>query len=144
MQMQRTYEVMFIVRPDQSDEDIDKLISNLESNVTTAGGTVKSFEKMGKRRLAYIVRKFMDGFYILLTLEGSGELVKEIERRLRVTEQVIKFISVRTDVEDKRLAKIKKHRDSKVKGQGRQAEAAAAAAAQAATEAGAEPSPAAV
>jgi small subunit ribosomal protein S6 len=144
MQMQRTYEVMFIVRPDQSEEDIDKLISNLESNVTTAGGTVKSFEKMGKRRLAYIVRKFMDGFYILLTLEGSGELVKEIERRLRVTEQVIKFISVRTDVEDKRLAKVKKLRDSKVKGQGRQAEAAAAAAAQAATEAGAEPSPAAV
>jgi len=142
--MQRTYEVMFIVRPDQSDEDIDKLISNLESNVTTAGGTVKSFEKMGKRRLAYVVRKFQDGFYILLTLEGSGELVKEIERRLRVTEQVIKFISVRTDVEDKRLAKIKKLRDSKVKGQGRQAEAAAAAAAQAATEAGAEPSPAAV
>jgi small subunit ribosomal protein S6 len=144
MQMQRTYEVMFIVRPDQSEEDIDKLISNLESNVTTAGGTVQSFEKMGKRRLAYIVRKFMDGFYILLTLEGSGELVKEIERRLRVTEQVIKFISVRTDVEDKRLAKVKKLRDSKVKGQGRQAEAAAAAAAQAATEAGAEPSPAAV
>jgi small subunit ribosomal protein S6 len=144
MQMQRTYEVMFIVRPDQSEEDIDKLISNLESNVTTAGGTVKSFEKMGERRLAYIVRKFMDGFYILLTLEGSGELVKEIERRLRVTEQVIKFISVRTDVEDKRLAKVKKLRDSKVKGQGRQAEAAAAAAAQAATEAGAEPSPAAV
>jgi small subunit ribosomal protein S6 len=144
MQMQRTYEVMFIVRPDQSEEDIDKLISNLESNVTTAGGTVKSFEKMGKRRLAYVVRKFMDGFYILLTLEGSGELVKEIERRLRVTEQVIKFISVRTDVEDKRLAKIKKLRDSKVKGQGRQAEAAAAAAAQAATEAGAESSPAAV
>lgn len=141
--MQRTYEVMFIVRPDQSDEDIDKLISNLESNVTTAGGTVKSFEKMGKRRLAYVVRKFQDGFYILLTLEGSGELVKEIERRLRVTEQVIKFISVRTDVEDKRLAKIKKHRDSKVKGQGRQA-AEAAAAAQAASEAGAEPSPAAV
>ena len=141
--MQRTYEVMFIVRPDQSDEDIDKLISNLESNVTTAGGTVKSTEKMGKRRLAYLVRKFIDGFYILLTLEGSGELVKEIERRLRVTEQVIKFISVRTDVEDKRLAKIKKLRDSKVKGQGRQA-AEAAAAAQAASEAGTEPSPAAV
>jgi len=144
MQMQRNYEVMFIVRPDQSEEDIDKLISNLESNVTTAGGTVKSTEKMGKRRLAYVVRKFQDGFYILITLEGSGELVKEIERRLRVTEQVIKFISVRTDVEDKRLAKVKKLRDSKVKGQGRQAEAAAAAAAQAANEAGAEPSPAAV
>ncbi len=143
--MQRTYEVMFIVRPDLSEEDIDKLISTLESNVTTAGGTVKSAEKMGKRRLAYVVRKFHDGFYILLTLEGSGELVKEIERRLRVTEQVIKFISVRTDVEDKRLAKVKKLRDSKVKGQGRQAaEAAAAAQAQAEANAGSEPSPATV
>ena len=143
--MQRTYEVMVIVRPDLSEEDIDKLISTLESNVTTAGGTVKSAEKMGKRRLAYVVRKFHDGFYILLTLEGSGELVKEIERRLRVTEQVIKFISVRTDVEDKRLAKVKKLRDSKVKGQGRQAaEAAAAAQAQAEANAGSEPSPATV
>ncbi len=139
--MQRTYEVMFIVRPDLAEEDIDKLISNLESNVTAASGTVKSTEKMGKRRLAYVVRKFQDGFYVLLTLQGSGELVKEIERRLRVTEQVIKFISVRTDVEEKRLAKIKKLRDSKVKGQGRQAQEAAA---QAAAEAGTESSPATV
>ncbi len=138
--MQRTYEVMFIVRPDQSEEDIDKLISTMETNITNAGGTVKSAEKMGKRRMAYLVRKFIDGFYVLLTLEGTGELIKEIERRLRVTEQVIKFISVRTDVEDKRLAKIKKLRDSRVKGQGRQAQAAAEAAA-AATE-GAEPTPA--
>ncbi len=138
--MQRTYEVMFIVRPDLADEDIDKLISTLETNITNAGGTVKSAEKMGKRRLAYIVRKFQDGFYVLLTLEGSGELIKEVERRLRVTEQVIKFISVRTDVEGKRLAKIKKLRDSRVKGQGSRA----AAEAPAAPEAGAEPSTAAV
>jgi small subunit ribosomal protein S6 len=142
MQMQRTYEVMFIVRPDQSEEDIDKLISTMETNITNAGGTVKSAEKMGKRRMAYLVRKFIDGYYVLLTLEGTGELIKEIERRLRVTEQVIKFISVRTDVEDKRLAKIKKLRDSRVKGQGRQAAAAAEAAANATTEAGTEPTPA--
>src|SRR5262249_27636587 len=110
-------------------------ISTMETNITNAGGTVKNAEKMGKRRLAYLVRKFIDGFYVLLTIEGSGELIKEIERRLRVTEQVIKFISVRTDVEDKRLAKIKKIRDSRVKGQGRQAAAAAEAAA-VATDAG--------
>ncbi len=140
--MQRTYEVMFIVRPDLSEEDIDKLISTMETNITNAGGTVKNAEKMGKRRLAYIVRKFADGFSVLLTIEGTGELIKEIERRLRVTEQVIKFISVRTDVEDKRLAKVKKLRDSRVKGQGRQAAAAAEAAANAAAEAGTEPSPA--
>ena len=113
--MQRTYEVMFIVRPDLAEEDIEKLISNLESNVTSVGGTVKSTEKMGRRRLAYLVRKFQDGFYILMTLEGTGEMVKEIERRLRVTEQVIKFITVRTDEEQQRLEKIRKLRAQRTK-----------------------------
>ncbi len=108
--MQRTYEVMFIVRPDMADEDQDKLISSLESSVTSAGGTVKNVERMGKRRLAYIVRKFQDGIYVLLTLEASGQVVSELERRLRVTEPVIKFITVRVDEEQKRLEKVKKIR----------------------------------
>ena len=108
--MQRTYEVMFIVRPDMQDEDQDKLISALESSVTSAGGTVKNVETMGKRRLAYTVRKFQDGLYLLLTLEASGQAVAELERRLRVTEPVIKFITVRVDEEQKRLEKIKKIR----------------------------------
>jgi small subunit ribosomal protein S6 len=111
--MQRIYEVMFIVRPDMADEDLDKLIAALESQVTTAGGVVKAKEKMGKRRLAYAVGRFQDGFYVLLTLEGGGALVHEIERRLRVTEPVIKFITVRMDEEQKRLDKMKKLRDAK-------------------------------
>ena len=114
--MQRTYELMFIVRPDMPEEDQDKLISNLETQVGTAGGTVKSVERMGKRRLAYTVRKFQDGIYMLMVLEGEGGMVKEVERRLRVTEPVIKFITVRVDEEQKRLAKIKALRDTKVRG----------------------------
>jgi small subunit ribosomal protein S6 len=141
--MQRTYEVMFIVRPDLTDEDLDKLVSTLETQVGTAGGTIKSVDKMGKRRLAYEVRTFTDGMYILFTIEGEGALIKEVERRLRVQEQVIKFITVRVDQEQKRLAKVKAIRDTKVRGKGtRAAEAAAAeaAAAPAATEtAGSEP-----
>ena len=70
--MNRTYELMFIVRPDMVEEDQDKLISTLETAVTSSGGLVKSVEKMGKRRLAYTVRRFHDGIYILLTVEGSG------------------------------------------------------------------------
>jgi small subunit ribosomal protein S6 len=105
--MNRTYELMFIVRPDMTEEDQDKLISTLEAAVTSSGGQVKSMEKMGKRRLAYMVRRFHDGMYILLTFEGSGGLVHELERRLRVTEPVIKFLSVRIDEEQKRLDKIK-------------------------------------
>ena len=111
----RTYEVMFVVRPDMEEADTDKLIEGFAGNVTAGGGEVKSTEKMGRRRLAYTVGKFNDGFYVLLTIAANGSLVGEIERRLRVSEQVIKFITVRTDQEDKRLAKVKKHRDAHVK-----------------------------
>ncbi len=147
--MQRTYELMFIVRPDMADEDVDKLIGTLESNVTTAGGTVKHTERMGKRRLAYTVRKFNEGLYILLTLQGTGEMIHEVERRLRVTEPVIKFISVRVDEEHKRLDKIKALRASRVKRSPVSASTAAAVAvaapaAEPAAEAGSEPATATV
>ena|SRR5437588_365535 len=126
--MQRTYEVMFIIRPDVTDEDMDKLISNFEHAVTGHQGTVKSVDKMGKRRLAYTVRKFQDGFYILMTVEGAGEMVHELERRLRVSEPVIKFITVRIDEEQKRMEKIKAIRATKVKRPPAPVEAPAAAA----------------
>jgi len=106
----RTYEVMFIVRPDMADEDLEKLLSTLETQVSAAGGTVKNVERMGKRRLAYTVRKFHDGAYVLLTVEGAGPAIHELERRLRVTEPVIKFLTVRVDQEHARIAKLKERR----------------------------------
>jgi small subunit ribosomal protein S6 len=129
--MQRTYEIMFIVRPDIQDEDLDKLIAGFEANVTNGGGTVKSTEKLGRRKLAYLVKKFNDGNYVLLTIEADGSLVGEIERRLRVSEPVIKFISVRMDEEEKRRAKIRAIRASRKK---LSAQPAAPAPAPAATE----------
>jgi small subunit ribosomal protein S6 len=131
-QQQRTYEVMFIVRPDLPEEETDRVISAVESSASAAGITVKNTERMGKRRLAYKVRKFQDGLYVLLTVEGPGSALAELERRLRVTEPVIKYITVRIDEEQKRLAKIKKIRDSKVRQRPQTAEAAA----------GSEPAPA--
>ena len=113
--MNRTYELMFIVRPDMADEDLEKLISTLETIVTSAAGSIKSVDRMGKRRLAYVVRKFREGVYILMTIEGAGSVVHELERRLRVTEPVIKFLTVRIDEEQKRLDKIKAIKDAKRK-----------------------------
>jgi small subunit ribosomal protein S6 len=98
---------MFIVRPDAAEEDVDKLIAGFSATVTGGGGVVKTVEKMGRRKLAYLVRKFNDGNYVLLTIEANGAVVLELERRLRVTEPVIKFITVRIDEEEKRLAKVK-------------------------------------
>ena len=113
--MSRLYEVMFIVRPDVEDEEADKLIDSLSATVKNGGGEVKSVEKMGRRKLAYVVRKFADGNYVLLTVEAGGPVVHELERRLRVTEQVIKFITVRMDEEQKRVAKIKALRGTRRK-----------------------------
>ncbi len=111
--MQRDYEVMFIVRPDMQDEDLDRLISTLESQIGGAGGAVKGMERMGKRRLAYLVRGFHEGNYVLLTVEGGGQVIRELERRLRVTEPVIKFLTVRVDEEQKRAEKFRKLRESR-------------------------------
>jgi small subunit ribosomal protein S6 len=83
------------------------------------------------------VRRFHDGVYVLLTVEGSGGLIHELERRLRVTEPVIKFLSVRIDEEQKRLAKIKAIRDARKK-------AAPAATAATGVEGGGEAAPATV
>jgi small subunit ribosomal protein S6 len=113
--IQRFYEVMFIVRPDVADEDVDKLIAALTQTVTNGGGAVRSAEKWGKRKLAYTVRKFNDGNYVLLTVDADGTLIAELERRLRVSEPVIKFITVRMDEEEKRLAKVRAIRATKKK-----------------------------
>jgi small subunit ribosomal protein S6 len=113
--MNRTYELMFIVRPDMTEEDLDKLISTLTGVITPSGGNLVKVEKMGKRRLAYTVRRFHDGIYVLMVVEGGGPVMHELERRLRVTEPVIKFLTVRIDEEQKRLAKIKALRDARKK-----------------------------
>ena len=113
--MSRLYEVMFIVRPDAADEDVDKLIAGFTTTVTNGGGNVKTTEKMGRRKLAYMVRKFNDGNYIMLTVEANGVVIAELERRLRVSEPVIKFITVRMDEEEKRLAKVRALRASRRK-----------------------------
>ena len=103
----RKYEMIFIVRPDTSEEDLDKLIAQMEGVVSGAGGKTEKVEKMGRRRLAYRVQRFQDGFYVLFTIEGSGDTVKEFERRLRVTDLVIKFLAVRIDEAQKRVEKLK-------------------------------------
>jgi len=125
-----------------ADEDVDKVVSTVDAQVTSAGGAVKSVDRMGKRRLAYLVRNFADGLYILFTIEGPGSAITEVERRLRVTEPVIKFITVRVDEEQKRLGKVKAIRDSRRRGQGTHAAQAAAAEAAQTAEPPAEQAPA--
>jgi small subunit ribosomal protein S6 len=106
----RLYEIMFIVNPTTTEEDVDKLIAQFETTVTSTHGEVQKVDKMGKRRLAYRVGRFSEGFYVLFTVKGGGETVKELERRLRVTDAVMKYLTVRVDEDLKRLEKRKAKR----------------------------------
>src|SRR5271165_6781391 len=106
----RVYEELFIVRPDAPDEDVDHLVEQLQTLLTGAGAKV---DKWGKRKLAYRIGKFREGTYILIQFSAKPETVKEVERRLRVNDLVIKFMTVRIDEDLKRIDKRKKQRDKR-------------------------------
>ena len=109
----RIYENLFIVKPDATEEEIDQLIELMSKNVTTGGGTVDKVDKWGKRRLAYRVEKQREGSYVLLQFTAEPAAVKEFERRMRVQDSVIKFITVRIDETLKRVEKRKKEREKR-------------------------------
>lgn len=109
----RVYEELFIVRPDATDEEIDPFIDQIKGVITSGGGTVDKTDKWGVRKLAYRVQKRTEGNYILLQFSAGPELVKELERRLRVADLVLKFITVRIDEKMKRIEKRKKEREKR-------------------------------
>lgn len=107
------YEVMFIIRPDTAEDEVEKIVSQMEGFVTGAGGKMEKIEKMGRRRLAYRIERQREGFYVLFVLEGPPSTVNELERRMRVTDSVMKFLTVRVDLEHKRAAKLAQIRAEK-------------------------------
>jgi len=109
----RNYEIMFIVNPNATEEEIDKINAQIENIITSGGGTINKIEKMGKRRLAYEVDKQREGYYVLFAIVANGDIIKECERRLRVMDAVIKYITVRTDEEVRRLEKIRSYRQKR-------------------------------
>ena len=111
--MNRIYEEMFIVRPDATDEVIDPLVEIITKEVLSKEGTIDKVEKWGKRRLAYKLEKLDHGFYVLVQFSCPPSAVKEIERRLRVQDAVLKFITVRIDERLKVAEKRKKKADKR-------------------------------
>jgi small subunit ribosomal protein S6 len=109
----RNYEIMFIVNPNATDEEIDKINGQIEHVVTSGGGKIEKIEKMGKRRLAYEVDKQREGHYVLFVIGANGDIVKECERRLRVIDAVIKYLTVRTDDDVRRFEKIRSYRQKR-------------------------------
>jgi small subunit ribosomal protein S6 len=109
----RIYEELFIIKPDVPEEEADQFVETLKTQLTTAGATIDKVDKWGKRKLAYRVDKYREGAFVLIQFTAGPETVKELERRLRVADMVLKFLTVRIDETLKRLEKRKKVRDKR-------------------------------
>ena len=109
----RTYEVVFVTAPTVSDEDLSVLVEQMKKSAESKNGKVVKIVAWGKRAMAYPIKKFKEGIYTIFTVEDNGDAVTELERRFRVTDAVIRFLSVRVDEDWKRQQKMKTRREAK-------------------------------
>ena len=99
---ERVYEILFIADPNLGEPEVDALTTLIQGYLEKEGARIQKVEKWGKKRLAYTIGKHREGSYVLLVAEGKPALVTEVERRIRVTDGVIKFMTVRVDEELKK------------------------------------------
>ena len=118
----RVYEVMYIAQPETADDDIAKLNEAITNLVEKDGGTVSVVEGWGRRRMAYPINKKTEGYYVLLEIEGSGQEIAELERRFRVNDLIMRYMTVRVDEDrkaaDKKSAKRERRKSKRGGGNG--------------------------
>ena len=113
MDTQREYEVVFIVDPSADDDEVARLTDSFKQIVTEQGGTITKAESMGRRQLAYEILHKTEGTFMLLEIAGSGKEIAELERRMRVNDRIIRYITVRVDEDRRRAEKFKTKRAKK-------------------------------
>ena len=111
----RIYELIYILKPNLPEEETDALVEQFTKVIEEGGGKIDKVDRWGKRRLAYKVQHEDEGYYVLVqySLEKDHDFSKEIERRLRVTDAVIKYLTIRIDEDLQRIRKLKKRRDER-------------------------------
>src|ERR687884_771791 len=109
----RVYEVVFIVDPSTQEEEVTRLTENLRTIVTDQGGTVTKSEVLGRRQLAYRIGRSNEGIYVLFEVEGTGREISELERRMRVSDQIMRYLTVRVDEDRQRAEKLRARRARK-------------------------------
>jgi small subunit ribosomal protein S6 len=112
LETKRQYEVVFIVDPTVDDE-VGRLTDNFKQVVVDQGGSVTKAETMGKRQLAYEILHKKEGTFVLMEIEGSGREIAELERRMRVNDRVLRYLTVRVDEDRRRAEKLKGRRTAK-------------------------------
>jgi small subunit ribosomal protein S6 len=108
----RTYEVLFILSPQVTEEEATTLINDFRTIATQTGATLKSEDAWGRRRLAYPIQKFNEGIYHLFVLESENSL-SELDRRMKNVDRVLRHVIVRTDLDQKRADKLARRNPKK-------------------------------
>lgn len=110
---QRTYEVMYIVDPETPAERIEKLNEAVGKVIEKEGGTVVRMDDIGRRQLAYPIEKKTEGHYVLFEIDGSGQEILELERRMRVNDMILRYITIRVDEDRKKAEKLQAKRENR-------------------------------
>ena len=113
MAEKRIYEVVFIINPEAGDDEVMRLNEGVQKIIIGQGGTITKTEIMGRRQLAYEINHKKDGTYVLLEVEGSGAEIAELERRMRVNDQILRYMTIRVDEARRRADKLKDRRARK-------------------------------
>ena len=108
--MNRKYELVYIVSPDATDEQVADLHTQVEAIVQRLGGQLEKTENWGRRKLAYEIGRHKEGIYVLEVILGGGELMKEIDRRFKVTALIIRHLAVRVDEEQEVVERLRADR----------------------------------
>lgn len=103
----RKYELVYVMRPEASEAEVAEMQSQVEAIIQRLGGTLDKTDLWGRRKLAYDIGKHKEGFYVLHAITGGGELMKEIDRRFRVTEGLLRHLIVRVDESDRKAERAK-------------------------------------
>ena len=110
--MNRKYELVYVVSPDATDAQVADLHTQVEQITQRLGGSIEKTDNWGRRKLAYAIQHHKEGTYVLEVLEGGGELMKELDRRLKVVDQVIRHLIVRVDEEQRVVQRTQQHRQA--------------------------------
>ena len=107
----RTYEVMYIVDPETPADRIAKLNEAVGKVIEKEGGTVVRMDDIGRRPLAYQINKRNEGYYVLFEIDGSGQEIAELERRMRVNDMIMRYVTIRVDEDRKKAEKMRNKRE---------------------------------
>ncbi len=110
---QRQYEILFIAEQNLGEPEVDTLTATVKGFIEKENGTVEKVEKWGKKRLAYTIGKNREGSYVLMIANAPGSAMAEVERRMRVTDGILRFLAIRIDAEMKKADRKKTIRGKK-------------------------------